>query len=294
MSGSSINSGKLRCFAGAGNKFGLRATLINPKGKPLDGLRARLGNIFSKKVLRNLGGRPLMESEPLSRRIMSTAPATSASASTSTSAAEPGGARASLFQARTDTAVMQSDRQDPGEDFAQGQATGGGEVPWTLEEVQAEYGAALLAFAISLLRNDRERARDVVQDVFLKLHRHGPDGVAPARLKSWLYTVCRNRAIDILRKEKPMTTTDSAQLHSVRDHRPDPSVQAEQREQRAEVLGLVDRLPDNQREVVRLKFQSDLSYREIADVTQLSVSNVGFLLHNALKNLRQMAAALPQ
>ena len=68
----------------------------------------------------------------------------------------------------------------------------------------------------------------------------------------------------------------------------------ERREQQAEVIGLVERLPDNQREVVRLKFQSGLSYREIADVTQLSVSNVGFLLHGAMKKLRQMAAALPQ
>jgi RNA polymerase sigma factor (sigma-70 family) len=164
----------------------------------------------------------------------------------------------------------------------------------TLEQAQAEFGSALLAFAISILRDDPERARDVVQDVFLKLHRQGTENIAPGRLKSWLYTVCRNRAIDIIRKEKPMTTTDATELQAVRDDSPDPAMQAERREQQAEVLGLVERLPDNQREVVRLKFQSDLSYREIADVTQLSVSNVGFLLHGAMKKLRQMAAALPQ
>ena len=90
-----------------------------------------------------------------------------------------------------------------------------------------------------------------------------------------------------------MTVTDATELASVRDQRPDPSIEAERREQRTQVLDLLDRLPDNQREVVRLKFQSDLSYREIAEVTQLSVSNVGFLLHNALKQLRKMAAALP-
>jgi RNA polymerase sigma-70 factor (ECF subfamily) len=127
----------------------------------------------------------------------------------------------------------------------------------------------------------------------LKLHRQGADTIAQGRLKSWLYTVCRNRAIDVLRKEKPMTTTDAIELHSVRDERPDPAAEAERREQQAEVISLVERLPDNQREVVRLKFQSGLSYREIADVTQLSVSNVGFLLHGAMKKLRQMAATLP-
>ena len=45
-------------------------------------------------------------------------------------------------------------------------------------------------------------------------------------------------------------------------------------------------LPLNQREVVRLKFQNQLSYQEIAAVTSLSVGNVGFLLHTALKTLR--------
>jgi RNA polymerase sigma-70 factor (ECF subfamily) len=51
-------------------------------------------------------------------------------------------------------------------------------------------------------------------------------------------------------------------------------------------------LPVNQREVVRLKFQNQLSYEEIAAVTSLSVSNVGFLLHTALKTLRLRMAEM--
>lgn len=162
-----------------------------------------------------------------------------------------------------------------------------------LEAAQREYGSALLAFAMSILREDRERAYDVVQDVFLKMHKHGADKIDQGRIKAWLFAVCRNRAIDILRKEKPMTITDASELAAVRDERPDPSVAAERREQHSQVLGMLERLPDNQREVVRLKFQSGLSYREIADVTKLSVGNVGFLLHGALKKLRKMADALP-
>ena len=50
-------------------------------------------------------------------------------------------------------------------------------------------------------------------------------------------------------------------------------------------------LPNNQQEVVRLKFQNGMSYKEIAAVTELSVSNVGFLLHTALDTLRTRIAA---
>jgi RNA polymerase sigma-70 factor (ECF subfamily) len=56
---------------------------------------------------------------------------------------------------------------------------------------------------------------------------------------------------------------------------------------------MLDRLPKNQREVVYLKFQCDLSYKEISEVTKLSVTNVGFLMHTALKNLRKELLSEP-
>ena len=53
------------------------------------------------------------------------------------------------------------------------------------------------------------------------------------------------------------------------------------------MLALVGDLPENQREVLRLKFQCGLKYREISEVTGLSVSNVGFLIHTAISTLRK-------
>lgn len=67
----------------------------------------------------------------------------------------------------------------------------------------------------------------------------------------------------------------------------DQSQTLEGRELAAHVLELVGELPDNQREVLRLKFQAGLSYQEISQVTTLSVSNVGYLLHTAIKRLRE-------
>jgi RNA polymerase sigma-70 factor (ECF subfamily) len=62
-------------------------------------------------------------------------------------------------------------------------------------------------------------------------------------------------------------------------------------ETQASVLALIDRLPPNQQEVIRLKFQNGFSYKEIARITELSVTNVGFLIHTAVTRLRREFAA---
>ena len=55
----------------------------------------------------------------------------------------------------------------------------------------------------------------------------------------------------------------------------------------SQILQIVETLPKNQREVIYLKFQCDLSYKEISSVTSLSVSNVGFLIHTAVRAIRK-------
>jgi RNA polymerase sigma-70 factor (ECF subfamily) len=52
------------------------------------------------------------------------------------------------------------------------------------------------------------------------------------------------------------------------------------------MFGALKQLSDKQQEAVRLKFQSGLSYREIAEVMDITVNHVGVLLHNALKAIR--------
>ena len=68
--------------------------------------------------------------------------------------------------------------------------------------------------------------------------------------------------------------------------RPGPSEQAEKRESMGRALEALERLPASQREVIRLKFQEGLSYKEISAITGHSVGNVGTLLHVGIKTLR--------
>jgi RNA polymerase sigma-70 factor (ECF subfamily) len=53
------------------------------------------------------------------------------------------------------------------------------------------------------------------------------------------------------------------------------------------LLSMIDELPGRQREVMRLKFQADLSYKEIGEALGITTGNVGFIVHSAFKKLRE-------
>ena len=152
--------------------------------------------------------------------------------------------------------------------------------------------SALLEFELPLTRyathlvGDPERAREVVQDTFLKLCSQKPSPIRKY-LAQWLYTVCRNRALDVRRKERRMTSISTARLEQQIDCRAVPAATAEQDDQLRHALKILSTLPANQQEVLRLKFQGDLSYLEISRITNLSIGNVGFLIHTGLKTIRE-------
>ncbi len=155
-----------------------------------------------------------------------------------------------------------------------------------VEQAMLDYESPLIGYAATIL-NDPDLARDVVQDTFLRLCQQDPAKVEDS-LKSWLFTVCRNRALDILRKEKRNQPLDEIQWRKVAGPGLQPDELAEQQERRTQLTGFLDRLKPNQREVIILKFQHGLSYREIQEATGLSSGNIGFLIHTGLKRLREI------
>ena len=155
-----------------------------------------------------------------------------------------------------------------------------------LDQVLRRYERPLIGHAMRLL-GDEEAARDVAQDAFLALCRH-PIELDDPRLGPWLHRVCHNRAIDRLRKERRMNRLDEpAAAPDPGSARSSPTLAAERQEDAGQLRVLVQALPPRQQEVVWLRFRSGLSYREIAEVTRTSTSNVGFLLHTALRRLRE-------
>jgi RNA polymerase sigma factor (sigma-70 family) len=149
-----------------------------------------------------------------------------------------------------------------------------------------QFERPLVGYATHLLGGDAERAKDVVQEAFFRLCAEPRNQIEP-RLREWLYAVCRNLAIDIRRKERRMQlmTDDHVQGYASADEEPIETVERE--DTFSHVAQAIRSLSANQQEVVRLKFQHGLSYKQISDVTKLTVTNVGFLLHTAIKTLRE-------
>jgi RNA polymerase sigma-70 factor (ECF subfamily) len=142
----------------------------------------------------------------------------------------------------------------------------------------------LLAYVERLL-GDPERARDVVQDAFLRLCRH-EDVLGNGHLRPWLFTVCRNRAMDEFRRRKSVAPESEALLNAQPSSEPAPEQGIETADAARAASLAMERLPETEREVIHLRYRGELSYREIAAVTGHSVGHVGVLLHTGLKRLR--------
>ncbi len=156
------------------------------------------------------------------------------------------------------------------------------------EQIVRRFQIPLLQYA-RRITGDREQARDVVQETFVKFQRNGAIRLegGPA---TWLFTVCRNAALNVSRKERRMLYVDEEVIETRESEQPMPFDPLEQEEATEFLLRIVATLPLRQQEVIQLKFQNDLRYEQIAEIMQTTANNVGVLLHTALKTLRKRYA----
>lgn len=160
-----------------------------------------------------------------------------------------------------------------------------------IQQVMHRHEGGLVRYA-SHITGDVETARDVVQDTFFRLCEADRRAIE-VKVTPWLYRVCRNRALDIKRRGKKMRHLSDVQLSTCKSAEPSPAAVTLKRQAISQVLELLGDLPDKQQEVLRLKFQHELTYREIAEVTGQSVTNVGYLIHTAIRTLRELLGEPP-
>ncbi len=147
--------------------------------------------------------------------------------------------------------------------------------------------------------HDPTQAEDLAQEVFLKAFRKLRLYDPGRKFSSWLFKIAHNTTIDHLRRKVPETVPLEASadgdegtwevLRSPEEEAPDR--RAEQAEATAGVLAAIDSLKPQYREVLLLRFQQDLSYLEISEVTGLAMGTVKIHLHRARKQLASALAA---
>jgi RNA polymerase sigma-70 factor (ECF subfamily) len=144
----------------------------------------------------------------------------------------------------------------------------------------------LLQYAVSIL-HDLDRARDTVQETFMRMHTQDQAAIE-GHLSQWLFTVCRNCSLKLLKKESRYISVENEEFEHHRVENVSPLQAMARRETVERLMEHVKALPKNKQEVVRLRFHGNHSYQQISEITGLSVGNVGFILNAAMHQLRQM------
>jgi RNA polymerase sigma-70 factor (ECF subfamily) len=159
----------------------------------------------------------------------------------------------------------------------------------TIEELFTALESPLLAYALRYA-GARELAEDIVQEAFMKLHTQFGQVEKP---RPWLYRTVHNLALNLRRDTKknvPLEPAPNSENDHPSAHEPvDQGLPPDEQMLRLEGIGLVrislGALDDRSRELVKLKFNDELSYKQISERTGLTAGNVGFILHHALKTI---------
>ena len=145
----------------------------------------------------------------------------------------------------------------------------------TLEAYYAQHGPYILRYLNRLV--GLKYAEDLLQDTFVQALSHSERLSDVSIPRAWLFRVARNLAMNVLRKKKITTNIDLDGLaHSASLENP----------RLATMRRAINKLSDKHRETIMLRWYDQLSYKEIAQVQDISVGTVRSRLHNSLGQLR--------
>jgi len=142
-----------------------------------------------------------------------------------------------------------------------------------------------------LLRNE-EDACDVVQEAYLRAFKSF-SGFRGSNGRAWLLTIVRNTSYTLLKKNRgaDLTTTFDEEIHAPGDESLSPATILEHSEDAELIRQAMDELPVEFREILTLRHQEDLSYKEIADIAQIPPGTVMSRLARARAKLKECLAA---
>lgn len=164
----------------------------------------------------------------------------------------------------------------------------------SFQEIYETYKNKVFNTVISYLQN-HEDAEEVTQDVFVEVHRSASNFEGKSSLSTWIYRISINKSLDFIKSKnrKKRFAFMSSLFNASGDLQHDapnfyhPGVALEQKENAAILFKAIDSLPENQKTAFILSKVEGLSYAEISEVMQMSVSSVESLLFRAKQNLQK-------
>jgi len=163
----------------------------------------------------------------------------------------------------------------------------------SLEQLVKRHQRSIFS-AIYLLVKNRALAEDIFQETFIKIIHTLRQGNynEEGKFGPWAVRIGRNLTIDYIRKQKRnLTITDSegndilSYIQIAEESREDKLIQYQTEQS---IKELVKRLPDEQREVLIMRHWGDMSFKEIADKTGVSINTALGRMRYALSNIRKM------
>lgn len=166
------------------------------------------------------------------------------------------------------------------------------------DKLVAEYKNSLLNVCYGYVKNADE-AEDLTQEVFVEVYKTIQNFKEESSLYTWMYRIAISKSLDELKKRKAVKRAaffekrvqgESAELEmklTASDH-PDPEEKLLQKQQRVFINACLNELPDTQKTAFVLSQQDGISYKEIADIMDKSLSSIESLVHRSKQNLRKI------
>ena len=142
--------------------------------------------------------------------------------------------------------------------------------------------------------NDRDLSDDIFQDTFIKVIKtlksqsYNEEG----KFLPWVMRIAHNLVIDHFRKAKKMPFQRETEEYSIFNYMADNSLNVEgqiiSQQVESDLIKLLDELPEDQKEVIMMRIYQDLSFKEIADLTGVSINTALGRMRYALLNLRKI------
>lgn len=160
-----------------------------------------------------------------------------------------------------------------------------------------EYQQKVFRTCISFVPNT-EDAEDIAQEVFVEIFNSVSKFKGDSKLSTWIYRISVNKSLEFIRKKNTKKRfgfmqslwggdlpLDRSSYFTEFNH---PGIQLENKEKTEILFTAIDKLPEAQRVVYTLNKIEDLSYKEVSDITNKSISSIESLLFRAKKNLKEL------